>query len=287
MELGDAIKNKRIEMGITQKELAEGICTQALISRIEKGDVTPKKDILNKLEERLNLEKDQLNQIKQYYNKNTKVTNLKKTIRRYLAKRDYETIENLLDENEDLIDHIYDKNDKVFFKWIEASIKDKIYQDKNSALEILNSISLDKINKELALEVISAIGVIYFKDGDYEKATNIFQHGLNLMDDKIDYKIQAKTLLNYCLTLDKLEKYENALYYLSEGIDLLVKNDSLYLLGDYHHAKGHIFYSLKNYDEAEKNIEIAATIFELQNNNKLLSLSKLALTELNNIRKEG
>ena len=192
-----------------------------------------------------------------------------------------------LKENEYLVDYVKGINDQAFFTWIKASIEDKLYHNSNIALEMLNNISLDEIDNELALEVINAMGVIHFKDGDYEKAINIFQNSLNLMNDKIQFKVKTKVLLNYCLVLDKLKKYEDALSFLSDGIDLLVKKDSLYLLGDYHHAKGHIFYVLSNFDEAEKNIKIAATIFELQNNNKLLSLSKLALTELNNIRKGG
>lgn len=287
MNLGDIIKNSRIKLGLTQKDLAEGICTQALISKIEKGNVIPKKAILNKLEGRLGLEPNQLNHFREGSDQYTKITSLKNTIRKYLTMRDYVIIESFLKENKDLVDYVKDINDQAFFTWIKASIEDKIYHNKDLALEMLDNIPLDEIDNRLALEVINAMGVIYFKDDDYEEAINIFQNGLNLMNDKIQFKVQTKVLLNYCLALDKLKKYEDALSYLSDGIDLLVKNDSLYLLGDYHHAKGHIFYVLGNFDEAERNIEIAATIFELQNNNKLLSLSKLALTELNNIRKEG
>jgi transcriptional regulator with XRE-family HTH domain len=39
--IGKKIKELRRDVGLTQEGLAEGICTQALISRIEKGDIYP------------------------------------------------------------------------------------------------------------------------------------------------------------------------------------------------------------------------------------------------------
>jgi transcriptional regulator with XRE-family HTH domain len=39
--IGKKIKELRKVVGLTQGELAEGICTQALVSRIEKGDIYP------------------------------------------------------------------------------------------------------------------------------------------------------------------------------------------------------------------------------------------------------
>lgn len=287
MDLGEIIKNRRLELGLTQNDLAEGICAQALISRIEKGKLLPKKSILNQLEERLSLKPNQLIKVKQDADQFAQISNLKEVIRKQLSKRDYEIIEALLESNENLIDSITNKNDQAFFTWIKASIEDKIYQNKDLALEMLINIPLENVTSELALEIINAVGVIYFIANDYEKAANVFQNNLNLINDEVHFKVQAKVMLNYCLVLDKLKKYKKALLYISEGIDLLLEHKSLFLLGDYHHAKAHIFYTLANYTEAEKNIEIAATIFELQGNKKLLAISKLALTELNNLKKEG
>ena len=39
--IGNKIKDLRQAVDITQGELADGICTQALISRMEKGDIYP------------------------------------------------------------------------------------------------------------------------------------------------------------------------------------------------------------------------------------------------------
>lgn len=52
---GDAIKKKRLEIGMSQQDLSEGICTQGMISQIEADNVSPRSDIAVKLFKRLNL----------------------------------------------------------------------------------------------------------------------------------------------------------------------------------------------------------------------------------------
>ena len=43
--LGKGIKEERKKLGLTQADLAQGICSQALLSHIEAGDYMPAADI--------------------------------------------------------------------------------------------------------------------------------------------------------------------------------------------------------------------------------------------------
>ena len=52
-EFGNLLKKKRIEYGITQEQLAEGIYNITTISKIEKGELLPEKSIRDRLLERL------------------------------------------------------------------------------------------------------------------------------------------------------------------------------------------------------------------------------------------
>ncbi|MBC9789459.1 helix-turn-helix transcriptional regulator, partial [Carnobacterium maltaromaticum] len=47
-KIGEAIKKKRLVGGLTQAELAEGICTQATISNLESKGSLPTTSILLK-----------------------------------------------------------------------------------------------------------------------------------------------------------------------------------------------------------------------------------------------
>jgi len=54
--IGKKIKELRQVVGITQGELGEGICTQALISRIEKGDIYPNATSLYQISKKLGVD---------------------------------------------------------------------------------------------------------------------------------------------------------------------------------------------------------------------------------------
>lgn len=282
MDLGKIIKNKRLEMGLTQKELSDNICTQALISRIEKGDIIPKKEILDKLRNRLQLNDINLDEITKNAKSKKEVTQIKKTIRRNLINRDYETIELILNHNENLINKINDSSNRAFFLWINASLQDKLYNNKEKALEILNNISLNDLDDELAIEIMNAIGVIYYQDNDFDEALRIFHNAINIINETMDYKIKAKLMLNYALTLEEKNEDKQALEITIQTIDLLVNNDSIFLLGDLYHTRAHLLRKLGHLTEAKRNNQLALSIFEIQNNIKFKTMTQLEIRELEN-----
>ena len=53
--LASRFRSRRLELKLSQSELAEGICKQGQISRIEKGKYNPGSDILYKLAQKLNV----------------------------------------------------------------------------------------------------------------------------------------------------------------------------------------------------------------------------------------
>lgn len=57
--LGDYIKQRRKDLGLTQGQLCEGICDVATISRMERGEQTPRHSTVTALLERLGTSYDQ------------------------------------------------------------------------------------------------------------------------------------------------------------------------------------------------------------------------------------
>ena len=55
IHIGEIIKQRRLELGLTQEELCEGICEPPTMSRIEKGHQTPTHSKLKALLSRLGL----------------------------------------------------------------------------------------------------------------------------------------------------------------------------------------------------------------------------------------
>lgn len=56
--LASRIKNRRKELKMSQKELAEGICKQGQISRLENGEYIPGSVLLHELSRKLNVSMD-------------------------------------------------------------------------------------------------------------------------------------------------------------------------------------------------------------------------------------
>lgn len=56
--IGEVICHRRQELGISQEELAEGLCEAVTVSRLENGKQTPSRDLVNALLQRLDLPGD-------------------------------------------------------------------------------------------------------------------------------------------------------------------------------------------------------------------------------------
>lgn len=56
--IGEIMKERRLELGLTQEELCEGICEPITVSRLENGRQTPSRNRVNALLERLDLPTD-------------------------------------------------------------------------------------------------------------------------------------------------------------------------------------------------------------------------------------
>lgn len=282
MELGDLIKRRRRELGLTQSELAQNICTQALISRIEHNEIIPKNEILDKIEKRLQLKDDELRIVVSFKSNQHKIDKVIAEIREYLSKREYKAIELLLNYNKLLIESSNDMNNISFFKWMEAALAYQLEKDWGKALSILIDISIHELENELSIEILNAIGLIYYEEKDYDSALTYFHKGMHKINNSVDYKVQAKLKFNYSLALEISEQNREALSVILSAIDLLLEQDSLYLLGDFYYTKAFIFDKLNNSQEALDNFELAQSIFKIQNNTRFYNLSQIAISEIHN-----
>ena len=148
MDFGNLIKSKRKELGLTQIELSEGICTQALISRIEKGDIIPQDSILQQLGTRLQLDDKELNSLAYKTKYDNEMIEVKKEIRRALTRRDYEYIEKILEQNKLLI-NVYPSNIEEFREFKNEKVKSKYIDLLNKELKVLNNSSLESKAQKL------------------------------------------------------------------------------------------------------------------------------------------
>ena len=89
--LASRIKNRRKELKMSQKELAEGICKQGQISRLENGEYIPGSVLLHELSRKLNVSMDYFFD-EQISSDSNELNNFKKLSKTFITQRDYESL---------------------------------------------------------------------------------------------------------------------------------------------------------------------------------------------------
>jgi transcriptional regulator with XRE-family HTH domain len=285
LKIGTIVKEKRKELSMTQKDLAEGICVQALISRIENNEVIPSSEKLEKIAKKLNLSRDFFSK-SNYSEIDHEVVKIDLTvdiIKKYLEKRDYKSIEYLIEANKYNIEKLENQSNILFFKWIEATLYHHKTKDSDRALAMLNNLPLFESDVEISIQILNAIGRLYYLREEYDNAIEAFTKGLQHLFElnNNNYFIKSKLLFNYSLAALEVGNIKKALNMINEGIELLVENSSIYLLGDFYYQKGRIFREMQDYSEAKEYYKIAFSLFVVQNNEQFKNLTQIEINEIN------
>lgn len=280
MNIGTLIKKRRKELNMRQKDLASGICTQAMISKIEGDELNPSMNIVHKIAERLQVP------LSYFYSgtffsdtKDSATHQLINLIRYHLERREYAFIAYLVQSNKEAIENAVFPVEISFFEWIQGILYYYLEKDFQKAINKLSTIGLEDESNSLALEVLHSIGVLYYEEMSYKDALLYFKKGEKLLHKTNDYLVKVKLLFNYSLCLKKLGNIEDALQLLVEGIDIIVKENSLYLLGDFFYQKSLCLIEMREYSDVEENLKIAITIFKLQKNNVFETKASLKLRD--------
>lgn len=278
MELGEKIKKRRKEIGLTQIDLAEGICTQAMVSRLEKLKVRPSRDLMEKIAERLEVSvhyfygEDSRETIK------TKTQQLVKMIRKHLERREYESIAYLMESNEPITSKAIGE-DRLFFGWIQGLIYAQLDDDKDKALEHLSALEESTIKGELRVEIIDSIGNLYAMKKDFVQAEAYYQKGFDSFNEWMNHETKAKLLLNYSICFEHQGKMRLSLEKALQGLELLIENNTLYLLGDFFFQKGFCLEELQQIESAIDAYKKSLFVFEIQQNDRFRTMAKLAISE--------
>lgn len=282
MKIGEKIKLRRKEIKMTQAELADGICTQAMISRIEKKKVRPSRDLMEKVAERLEVSIHYFYGEDSIESRYSKTAQLCKIIRQHLIRREYESVSYLIETNESLIEKSVGE-DRDFFKWIHGLLLAYRDGDNDKALDYLIKMEAGVKNGELRVEVIDSIGNQYLRKKEYEKAEAYYQKGFDSFAEWMNHEKKAKLLLNYSICLFRQEKYSECLDKVMQGLELLIEKDTLFLLGDFFYYKARCLEMFKQYEDAKDAYKKAQTIFEIQQNEKYLLITKMSLEEMEKV----
>lgn len=167
----EKFKLKRKEKGLSQKALAQGICEQSQISKIEGGNYMPAADLLYRLAQRLEVSSDY------FFNQDSETpSNLKpfKTLAsKLLNDRNYQDLAYLYDLEKNK-NQFLSQEDQAYLNWIEAILDFYLKNLPEKAIQALEK-ELDRLPSltQTFLKVLNTLANFYSltqNDTAYERA---------------------------------------------------------------------------------------------------------------------
>ncbi|ADC52264.1 transcriptional regulator, XRE (plasmid) [Alkalihalophilus pseudofirmus OF4] len=244
LDIGKNIKDLREYYGISQRELAKGICTQPTISNIEKGENFVAAQLLHMIAERLGVD------INYFFNiaETPKIDYMNETfyyIRLYVRQGKFTEAKKLIssEKNNPLFRAL---SSQQFFHWqlalctyyLEGKFEESIKMLEDSLL-MRNTTSKNYSEREV--EIIISIAILYSENKDYKTANINYEKALSFIKKlpKIQDKlIEPRLYYNYSKCLYDQSIYAESVNLSTQGIIECKHRMSTYLLGELYYQKG-------------------------------------------------
>ncbi|WP_019240581.1 MULTISPECIES: helix-turn-helix domain-containing protein [Bacillus] len=283
--IGQKIKRERKTLNMTQKELAEGICTQAQISIIEKGDLNPTSQVLYLLSQKLNVDMNFFFDIENVQKEPDNIKKVKHLMRKFIRVRDYESLSYIVEkEKENSL--FKTPEDQQFLLWHEGICDYYINSNVDDALNKL-TVALDYLSDdatqysekeiEREIEILNSIAIIYNEENRNTDAIDIYTKAIeqfdNLPENK-DQNIKIRLLYGLSKSLTALKRYEDSILYSKQGIEICVETEVLYLLGELLYQTGINLLNNKRIESGNEYLDKAIYIFEIQGKLSFINIIK-------------
>ncbi|RBP00037.1 helix-turn-helix domain-containing protein [Rossellomorea aquimaris] len=279
--IGKKIKELRKVVGLTQGELADGICTQALISRIEKGDIYPSATSLYQISKKLGVD------VNYFFEIGTTprldyVKEVERQLKKLRVKLKYDEIIEIVRTEEKNPLFLKDETNLQLLYWHKGIYVNEVEQNKEGALIILEkaltlTYNQKKAMSEREMNILISMGILEFSRHNYDRAIEIYQ-GVNdalTNNDQIhDKSIKTRLLYNIARVLTRLGNYHESIEYCEEGIRWIIQEETLYGFAQLNYHIGYNLELQERYQEALPYLEKAAMLFDIQNNLKLSDFIK-------------
>lgn len=255
---GDVLKQIRRKRGLSQTALAEGICTQATISLMEKQNRLPKMDILTAICERLNIQPDRIVE-----NEVSGVNDTFNQIIDALTDQEYDLAKQLISKIS--IKSLNSDFDKQRYYYLLGRVQ--ISQDQiddaifNFEL-VLTQFATTSANIYLAMTT-AGMALAYLKRDDHERAVRLTDRAVKLIDNKkLIGSLHQGASIN-CQIAElywRLGEPEKALASAQRGIQLCRDRDSLFILDQLYLYVGRAYIAMGEKEKAKQALEVAKSL---------------------------
>jgi transcriptional regulator with XRE-family HTH domain len=286
LAVGKKIRELRKNIGLSQGEVAEGICTQAQISKIEKGIVLPFASTLYQISQKLGVDVNYFFDIGMTPRLDyiQEVEHQLKNLRRSLQ---YEEMMNLIKMEESNPLFAHNNRNQQLLLWHKGIYQFEVEKNTEKAATTLQEAILltqhsRKVWSERELEIMTTMGAFYFHE-NIQKALQIYEDiktHLDVIPHLSDYTIKTRLYYNIARVHTRMQKFDESIKFCKEAIKWGIQMDNMFALGELHYHIGYN-YELKGNPELSKTyFKKALTVFELQDDDKYIHIINTKIKEL-------
>lgn len=274
MLLATRLKNKRKELKLSQKELAEGICEQGQISRMEQGKYSPGSELLFQLSKRLNVSMN-------YFFEETEVSSLenidkfKELSKKFLDQRDYESLQYIYELEKTKRSRLSVK-DQIYLDWMDTLVQFYHFKHQTEAVVKLEKI-LSSLKKSdfYYLQLGNTLANFYFDMGQEDNYQELYK----LLKDNIQsltvqnleqLELMLKFRYNYCRYLWLHDQISEAIEEIIDTIAICRKYDSSYRLADLYCLLGNISEGFSEKDRIKGFYQLSYQLYKHEENQRMM-----------------
>jgi transcriptional regulator with XRE-family HTH domain len=271
--IGKKIKELRKDVGLTQGELANGICTQALISRIEKGDIYPSATALYQISKKLGVD------VNYFFEIGTTprldyIKEVEKQLRKLRVKLKYqEMMEVVKAEEKNPLFYRNPVNLQLLY-WHKGIYKFEVEKDIEGSFDLLHeayhlTANEKKAISEMELQILMSLGIFEFNLKNYQAAFKYFEEvkaAINTIEQLYDKSIKTRLLYNIARVLTRIGKYQESREHCVEAVKWCIEEEHLWGLGELYYHIGYNYELENQLDKTLPYIEKSIIIFEMRKN---------------------
>ncbi|WP_057768735.1 helix-turn-helix transcriptional regulator [Lactobacillus selangorensis] len=262
--LGDQIKRYRKQYGLSQAELAEGICTQATISLIEKQNKIPNMNTLIMICERLGIQWTDVI-VRQEAKNRRKLGEVDQA----WIKDDYQTVAAQLAEMHP--DHLKDPYDLRHYNVLMGFLKLQFEQDLDEGIYYLTKAQRVPIHEETDIYgalTLLGMAIAYYAKHHYTHASEYISAARHLIDRLPENFVAYKNAKMWiCIyqgrVLLKQNEWQAAIAVTTEMAQWMTEQSDFYALGHLYGIQAHAWAGLAQSKQAQHCFHLAAALSEI------------------------
>ncbi|WP_076801775.1 helix-turn-helix domain-containing protein [Latilactobacillus curvatus] len=258
--LGDKLKQIRKARGMSQAELAKGICTQATISLIEKKEQVPSTKILLEICKRLEITLDSV-----IVQEDDQLHVLLSRVQALLFTNEFKKARDLIQQI--YTDQLVKADDYKRYYYFQGQIKLLLENKPDDALFFFNrAFNQYVVSQTDVYGILCIIGISksYLMKGALERVRIYAEQAVEMLENSdplamADFQVELQIYNHLAGILFELKDYEGAIKYAQLAIDEAIDKQSLYLLDALYFILGRAEYALHR-ENALQDLTVAKTL---------------------------